>query len=179
MNKVRDLRQEGKGPAEIYRSLQTDHFYKDFKFSKSTVERIVRNAPKPPTELREPSYWTLANSNGEDAKNILEAHKALIFSFGGKIGRPTIEQAEWVAKLLRTAPDFPMEIVWTFAGVYRLHVESDANTLPLDEYLAFAPWRSEEHYKLYTDAVRLGWLERPRPALWERFVEDQNLTLSE
>jgi hypothetical protein len=80
-----------------------------------------------------------------------------------------------VEKIRRAAPDLPPDLAWLVAIVYRrfyhLVKEQGADDLidGLDDYLAFAPWRDDDHFREYKKAVDQGWI-RAAP-MWDRLVE--------
>ncbi len=168
---------ETKTPAQIYRHLDGEKKFVDRVPSRRTVERMVR-------ELRssagDTSPWTLAakDIDEEAARLVLRSRRALILRHEKPLHRFNISEAKWVAKISKIAPDLAPDIAWLIGKVYsslcrRVDERGDDDFLTaLDDYLAFAPWRDAEHYRLYLKAVEQGWV-LPAP-MWSRLVEQQN-----
>ena len=70
------------------------------------------------------------------------------------------------------------DAAWLVAQVYRhfcpIGDEQEVDDIidALDDYLAFAPWRNPDRYRIYIRAVEEGWIT-PAP-MWSRLVEQQN-----
>lgn len=165
------LQEEKWTPAQIYREVTRQEEFKD-RVSLRTVERLVK-------ELRAPSEdsapWTISDSGGEEAREVLDARRELIRYSERRVRRFTRGEARWVAKMRRVAPDLPPDIAWLVAVVYRRFYSSvtdrgeDEIIEGLDHYLAFAPWRDEDHFREYKNAVEQGWI--PAAPMWDRLVE--------
>ena len=163
-------------PAQIYRDISSrEELMADVPHQR-TVERIVRDVRRRDGEK---TLWTLAVSDGEEAKYVLEARRALILhQEKAGLHRFSREEAQWVAKILKIAPDLAPDVAWLVAQVYRHFCPSgeeqevDDIIDALDDYLAFAPWRNPDRYQIYIRAVEEGWI--PATPMWNRLVVQQN-----
>lgn len=85
----------------------------------------------------------------------------------GRVTGFTKEQAQWVFKVRRAAPDLDGWYVWRVAAAYQLAVQkgTDADRESLDALLAFAPWRSleaAERFREWASRVHPDWFSLPR-----------------
>lgn len=163
-------------PAQIHRKivqLWEDGEFGDLRApSVKTVERIVKDL-RPDDES---GWWNLGDSKGDDAKLVFYAcfgeflHSALV------LGRITKAEAGWLVKILKAVPDLPREIVWRVSSLYRISVALNLDTADLDQYLTFAPWRSQLNYQLYRRVVDVGDVRPVRS--WGNLVEEHDPSLS-
>ena len=64
------------------------------------------------------------------------------------------DQAKWVVRVRRAAPDLKPGQAWPISVSYWLREADGRETQHLDDFLAIAPWRSEEardRYRSYLD----------------------------
>jgi len=158
-------------PSDIYRELESLFGSEGIPTLRS-IERIVK-ANRPAYEESKP--WSLDDFDDEDVTRILVARQQLIISRMAKVRRFTVADAKGLIRILKIAGDLPPEIAWFVSQLYRIHNQNKTSTDALDDYLVFAPWRTEQTHKIYTSTVKEGWIE-PAP-LWRVLVASQNPSL--
>jgi len=125
-----------------------------------TVERAVARVVTPDTSG---PWWSLAHARRYDAALILPVLAEAIEQSGGRWQRFSKDLAKWIVKVRVAAPDLPVSWALNVAQAYRAaKEESDTEELEgLDQMLAFAPWRDEDHNRRYLRAVDMlhpeGW----------------------
>lgn len=145
---------DGLTPSQVLRDLERQPQYARRLPTLRTVQRIVKEAPKDQS-----APWSLADSDGEDARLILETWQAAITTGMRRINI-TNAQAEWVLKIRKAAPGLSPYYVWLLAGDYRARAQRGENTEALDLFLAFRPWRDLDSRAWYEVAVQEGWVPK-------------------
>ena len=162
-------------PAQIYRNIDSQKELMGRVPTRRTVERKVSEIRR---DAGEAVPWTLAESDGEEARLVLRSRRALILHSEKALHRFDVTEAEWVVRISKAAPDLAPDLAWVIGQVYRRFSRlvkkgnDDDFISALDDYLAFAPWRDAEHYGLYLNAVEQGWVTKA--PMWSRLVEQQS-----
>lgn len=150
------------GPSEIERRLKAA--FGANAPSLRTIQRILGDEPS------EGEAWRFdpAEAEPEDAA-VLVVRAYLAQTAKGKRRDVTQAEAEAVRGLFRVAPDLPAALAWHLARGYVGRVQRSLPTAGLDDFLAFAPWRSDEAASRYVDAYLAGWideLQSPQPGTY-------------
>lgn len=86
-----------------------------------TVEHIVKEHRKP---VDTSESWSLRDSDGDDAKLILEVRREIVRIWENPTQRISKKEDEWVVRVRTAAPDLNPATVWLVAVIYNLR-ESD------------------------------------------------------
>ena len=157
LDKIEEMGLAGYGASKIYDELQEDETIDIDKLPDlRTVQRIIREDILPQTPS---GTWTLNCSKGDDIPVILKTLVDVISNTKGRITSLTRAEAEWIIFMSHAAPDLSPYIWYTLGKRYLKHQESGASTEALDQYLAFAPWRSKENNKKYEELIESGWIK--------------------
>jgi hypothetical protein len=154
-----------------------------FVSAKLPDERTIRRriAERRPPNPQDP--WTLAEADGDEGALILPVLAALMERTEGRVAGFTREQAQWVVKVRRAAPDLEPLHAWEVAFAYQGAVQQgrEADRASLDALLAFAPWRSDEargHFWNWIIRYRDDWyspLPPPHPGAPRFIVRSPNV----
>ncbi|MFC1938524.1 hypothetical protein ACFLWH_02615, partial [Chloroflexota bacterium] len=129
-----------------------------------TIQRIVKEVAIPDTS----GTWSVADSEGEDARLVLDILAFLISSAIGILkGNFSItkREAQWIIRIRKAAPDAPDLIVWALIELYiRRETNGITDNADLDGYLALTPWRDNDCFRLYKRLVAKGKI--PKLPLW-------------
>ena len=156
------------GGAQIFRDLEI-FLNKENKNrappSIKTLQRMVRQSVIPDQS----ATWSLANAEVDETRSVLDI---LAFCIKQDIAYSFTEnEAEWIAKIRKAAPEAPDKTVYFLAFLYRVRAEGgfiDAHAL--DSYLAFAPWKGTVNLTEYKHAVAKGNIGRV--PLWSILVNE-------
>lgn len=98
--------------------------------------------------------WSLVDAEPAEASLVLPVLGEMIKqSYGRPVLRLRRGLADWIVRISRAVPDIPPSWALDVAlNYWRLHLESEP-THGLDEMLAFAPWRSAQHYWDYLNEM--------------------------
>lgn len=169
--RVKELALEGWTAGQIYQYLNDKSERNDLEGvlpSQRTIQRVVADVRVRDTT----GVWRLADSDGEDARCILDVLGWVIRKTNGGKRSFTRAEAQWVLKIYKAAPGADLWLVWLLARLYMIYEsEGRTNTGDLDAYLAMTPWKDAACFKLYKYAVEDDWVE-PVP-LWSAMVEVQ------
>jgi len=100
-------------------------------------------------------YGNLSDYEGEDAKLILEVISELVIQSKGKVCSLTKANAEWIVKIRKAVPDMKLYSTWPIARLYLLQESRGSKDFQaLDNYLSFAPWRSQYHHLLLLQSYK-------------------------
>ena len=149
-------------PAQIYREIgERDQS----RVSRRTVERIVKeNRVKDET-----GPWLMKETDGEDARLILNVLAGVMTWSKGYRQSITKAEAEWILRISKAAPGLSTRNIWLVAATYRSRDHRGADTTDLDAYLSFMPWLDEEALSRYKSAVKSGWIKATN--MWHDLVE--------
>ena len=154
-NRLRMLFDQGYGVVAITDAL--DREFKKRAPSKSTVDRRVRALKALDTSGR---WFMNLDTEPETAALILGTIAVVIEATGGRVRSLTNTEAAWIATIRAAYPDID---AWDSYRLTRLFITRDALEQPtddLDTYLAFKPWRGDDHQRRYDHAVKKGWIEK-------------------
>lgn len=124
-----------------------------------TVQSVVHEVQK--RDLSGP--WSMADQgkdgsfvySPEDARIVLDVWADLVAAFARKRAF-TREEAKWVLRIRKLAPDLHAWHVWDLALSYMTLQKKEFSTEGLDAYLAFRPWASKNRCENYGNALREG-----------------------
>ena len=156
-------------PAQILRDIEGKKELSDKVPNLRTVQRITKDFRA--EDNSEP--WSLRDSDGDEAKLILEVRRELIRYWNHptkRIQRLSKQEARWVVKVRKAAPELDTRAVWLVALMYSLRETGEISTEDLDDYLAFAPWKDTQHFDEYKQWIRMGWISLP--PLSDQLVDD-------
>jgi hypothetical protein len=152
----------------IYSELKSQDDLTGLKFSLKTVERVVKEI-RPPQDTSD--VWTLADSDGDDARKILSVLRGAIWFSDRQITHFTKTEADWVLKITKVAPGLDALRVWLLAKLYQRRLtDQRLDTEDLDAFLACMPWMSPAALDLYREEVSSGL--KPVP-MWDWLVEQK------
>jgi hypothetical protein len=169
---IEDLAMAGfKSPAIQAKLLRDPQLSKRVPASLRTIQSIAARAKRRAGEL-----WHLERTTAMDAAFVLPVLAAMIEFSHGRIDALTTDEAAAAATILRAAPDIPpgeaRRLTWMLVAssgdmVVADNVEGadvparlhDQRRRAVEHFLAFAPWRSEEHASQYETAWRSGWID--------------------
>jgi hypothetical protein len=139
--------------AEVHRTLEREFGpgAVSVRWIQALVDLVWTEDPSEP--------WTIGDAGSDDPTFILPT---LGWLLSHTVWRPHLRRGEarWVARVQRVAPDLHPEAVFFLARMYLARQEREEPTTDIDAYLALGPWRSEEAFTTYLDAVRDHGLER-------------------
>ncbi len=112
--------------------------------SPSQIKRVIRDLR--PRDTSGP--WRLADADPDEAALVLPVrfdgeHEWLL----------STEEAGWIAKVRRVAPDLPSEAVLNMVWSYMSWQQRGHDTALLDLVLAGAPWRGQEHLRKLVNQI--------------------------
>jgi len=140
---------------QIYRQLQQEFGGSLIPHERTIRRRIGATSPSSgPSDLYRPM-------KDEDAALVLPVLAAVIIETEGRRTNLTVDEAERIAGIRRAANDLALFEVFRLARLYLLHERLEKGTQDIDAYLAFAPWRDDEHQKTYLKAIAKGWVSEP------------------
>jgi hypothetical protein len=157
---IRKLVLEGWTPPQIERHLSSKEDFADRVPDIRTIRRRVAWYWPEDSRGDTSGPWTWADADGEEAALVLPVLGAVLDHTQGRIAGFTKNQARWVLKVRRAAPDLDPWYVWRVAAAYQLAVQkgTEADRDSLDALLAFAPWRSQEAMDRF-----VRWAQQRRP----------------
>ena len=146
------------------------HAYLQRKFPNLAVptDRTIRNLVKEIAPPDPSAPWVPGDDPEEDAL-ILETVAEWVRR-SRKAEWPQISQdrARWIAWVRRGWPDLDPVIAFVVAEDYRARRANEGDTADLDAFLAFTPWRGQDFYAQWAQAVDQGRV--PRPPVWYAFA---------
>jgi hypothetical protein len=132
-----------------------------------TIQRIVRELRPDDTS----GIWSLAKEDAPDAYHILEVMQVLMgMSRGAKVNI-TNDDAQWILKIRRIAPDLDAGPVWTLVQLAKARPEG-ADMADIHTYLAFKPWKGQGYLLQYEYILGAGHI--PRVPIMHVFVPNPN-----
>jgi hypothetical protein len=128
-----------------------------------TIQRVIKDLRIPD----EKEIWHLADGGGEDGQLILPILAEILLQTQGRVHSLTKTLAKWVLNVRKAAPDAPAYRVWQLALIYmNSEAKGLSDTSDLDNYIAFAPWKSRNHLDHYLQAIEMGWIKKWRGEAW-------------
>ena len=116
--------------------------------------------------------WTLADTDDPaEALGILDVRREWVLN-GQRPHQFTQDEANWVGKIYGMVPDLPPLNVWFVARLYQRYYSRTDKTAReiiegLEFFLAFAPWRDDDHFLTYRRAVESGLIPQVIRAAWD------------
>jgi hypothetical protein len=167
---ITDMAVRGYTPVQIQRELPAvinrlakQEGWPNWKLpSLRTIQRISKKAG--PSNPSEP--WRIEDSPAPEARLLLDFVAEVTTQTQGRVSRLSSREAPWIARLLQLGPPMEWANTLMLARHYAELRESGRSTAELDAFLAFAPWRDEDHLRTFIDALDNGWLGEPGRALW-------------
>lgn len=136
-------------PAQVHAALEADPRFKGRVPHVRSLQRYAKDVQVP-----DPSApWTLASPSPAAADQVLDVLAAVVEETNGRVSSVTQLEAEWISRLRAARPDLPGWECWFLARLYIMRTGRHESTADLDMYLAFAPWRDDEHADRYVDAI--------------------------
>lgn len=167
VSRLEELAVQGHQPKEIHRLL-LEEFGED-----SISIRTVKDIRKETLDGRDPANdWSPHGKEPADVALVLPVLAAVIASTSGRVRTLTNEEADWIARISRWASDTPAWTCYRLAVRFAAATSKGDDTRPLEEYLAFAPWRDQRPYRT---AAAYGWIT---DALLDDHVPDGQATQS-
>jgi hypothetical protein len=172
------------GPAQILNMVRRQRRFHDRSDMPEirTVQRIVKALRVPDDS----GPWQFGDSSVEVQEVILDTLAALVTWTEGRTQELTADEAKTLAQLAPRTRTMDVRQRWRLAQLYRLRRSRDAPTIDLDQYLAFAPWISDERHRSYERALELGHVPRPPALLYADLeelsygdIEDQGMTYAD
>lgn len=122
--------------------------------SERTVRNIVRDLLPPDSS----GPWLPGPDNNPEEDACVLTTLAEFIAGGNKFSQwgITREHARWLAWVRTGWPDIPAQMAVVLAMDYRARREAGEDTTDLDTILAFAPWRSNDHYMAWQTASNKG-----------------------
>jgi len=136
--------------------------------------RTVQNVVKAKELPDESGPWSVANKDKygafldtpEDARIILDVLADVIIQSGRKRAF-TMNEAKWVLRIRKLAPDISCGSVWDLARSYMVAENKEDPTEATDAYLAFKPWMSKNRLEHYEYALKVGYIKEDPDRPWE------------
>ncbi len=153
IDEIHRLAAQGWKPAEIDRHLSLHEKFRD-RAPRSL--KTVRDIAAEVTPRDESGDWSFARAHTSEAELVLPVLAAVVENTAGRVRRVSNREAEWIARMREAVSDIPLWWSYLFARRFLVAQERGESTAPLDEFLAFAPWREGSRYG---DAYLLGWIE--------------------
>ena len=153
---IRSLGHKGWTASQIREALE-QKYGTDTKLP--TIRTIRRHIKGP---IDESGLWQVGDLGDDDAL-VLPVLEAIILASQGRrryVTKATAKYIVQVHKAARYLEPFPW-LLYTAAIEYQHTVESGGSTSGLDAWLAFAPWKDDEHQRRYDDALSKGWVDSP------------------
>ena len=124
--------------------------------SVKTVERIMK-------EHRisvDSEKWDWTSDSASDAKLVIEILPQIANLTEGEKVSFTASEAASILRVRKVAPDLDMPWVWYVSFMYRWYEEAKWPTHDLDMFLALAPWREEESWRMaaYEKMIGDAWI---------------------
>lgn len=119
-----------------------------------TVQSIVKEIKTRDTS----GPWQLGDSEGEDAKLVLDVLVTIIVNSVGTVRNFTKAEARWIIRIAKAAPTAGPWQLWYLAQLYMRYENMGLSTTDLDSLIAFKPWESEPRAKLYESVLKKEWL---------------------
>jgi hypothetical protein len=117
------------------------------------VERTVRDwvrKARPLAAEPDPSgTWSPAETEGAEARIILDVLAELMRSSDGGVNTITRSEADWLVRLFHAAPGLHPHLTYRLAQTYIARLTRGEPTVDLDTWIAFAPWLSNERMEAY------------------------------
>lgn len=122
--------------------------------------RTIRRHIKGPVD--ESGLWHVGDLGDDDAL-VLPVLEALIRTSHGRRRHVTLAAAKYIVRVVKAAPSARRWPWLTYvAAIEYQHAEaSKGSTAALDQWLSFAPWKDDEHQRVYDDALEKGWVDPP------------------
>jgi len=153
--------------AEINRYIRQDATFRGEDFpGHRTVERLVERTRSP--DSKGPP-WSMDTFSGRDARLILGVRFALLKELDTPVRKFSHDEAHWIVKIRKTAPDLDPVAAYLIARLYMVRIRSKVDTDDLDSYLAIEPWKDMASYHKYYEWVGAG-LFPPVP-MFRRLVD--------
>lgn len=92
---------------------------------------------------------------------MLETLSAMVQETDGRVSAISVGRAEYVVRLAEASPSLPPWFRWVLANRYQACEESGESTQWMDLLVAFEPWKDDDAWFAYRDAVRSGAVEKP------------------
>ncbi len=170
---IEELAMNGWGAAKIFKPLQRKLEKEgrgDELPDKRTIQRVVKDKVYPDTS----GNWSIADSAAEDARLVLDV-LAYSIEFSQAIVVYTKyfskEQAEWIIRLKKAAPDAPPRLIILLMHLYMSRkVEGINDKTDLDGYLALTPWKDRDCLRRYKRVVATGSLSKV--PMWSILIEE-------
>jgi hypothetical protein len=122
-----------------------------------TIQRTVRDYAPP-----DGAPWQFAADEAEPEDAAVLGVCAYLLGatgVGPRTNTVTVAQAKTIRGLRRAWPDLPDGLTWSLTRAYVGRSSHGLPTVHLDQFLAFAPWRSTDHADAYLAAVQTGRIE--------------------
>jgi len=120
---------------------------------KRTIQRVVRDKAYPDTS----GNWSIADSAPEDARLVLDVLAHHIESFHSILAYCrsfSKEEAEWIIRLRKAAPDAPPRVITILMHLYMSRkAEGITDETDLNGYLALTPWKDRDCLRRYKHVV--------------------------
>lgn len=161
------VREEGiTNAAEICRYLER-------KFEGTNVpvpsERSIRNLVRELVPPDPSGPWVPGEGDPEEDALVLEtAAEWVRRTRKRRWPKLTQERARWIAWVRRGWPDLDPVIAFVVAEDYRARRANEMDTTDLDAFLAFTPWRGEQFYRQWAEAIEQERI--PQPPVWYLFA---------
>lgn len=150
----------GVSGTEIHKALVADPELGALAPELRTVQEIAReHRPRSPGEA-----WRLSDAAPGEIRPVLETLSAMVQETEGRVSTISIGHAEHVVRLAEASPSLPPWLRWVLAVAYDRLAEHGESTELLDLLVAFEPWRDDQAWLAYRNAVRAGTVRKPTVA---------------
>jgi hypothetical protein len=170
-------------PAEILRALKTLAKTESCGWTENDVPSLptIREIAKESTPNDPSSPWDFGESDGEEAKLLLDVAVAVLDRTGARV---TNREAAWIMKLRKTVPGLHGLFSWWMAREYLARMDHGRDAHDLDARLVFTPPLEASAQARYKAASALGrlfarhWPER-LPLPWVSGAMKEQVALIE
>lgn len=153
--KIRSLGRQGWTASQIREALAAQ-----FEDAQLPTIRTIRRRIKGPVD--ESAHWRVGDLEDDDVL-VLPVLEALIRTSHGRRRYVTQAVAKCIVRVAKAAPyvrRWPW-LTYVVAIEYQHAEASKGSTAALDQWLSFAPWKDDEHQRVYDDALTKGWVDPP------------------
>ena len=168
LGRIKELAASELSAGAIHRKLELEASSGEAGFGLNDVpsRRTIHNIVAEHTLEDDSDPWELAEAEADEAALVLPVLAAIIEKTEERRSHVTQDQAKWIVRIRRAAPDLNAWMVYLIALNYMACAEHGVPHNHLDAYLAFAPWRSQVDRWRYNKAT-----EKDLVRMFDSFAE--------
>jgi hypothetical protein len=161
-NLIRELARKGASARQIFELAKAryPHDWPALRTVQNELRKITVDAGAP---------WRLRDAvDADEASAVFRVLSAVIVRTEGRRNAVTNDEAKWIGRILKVAPDLDPWTIYSVSTEYVLaeherdSTQREERVAELDTFLAFGPWRSDDDSRRYLKAASQGLL----PGKW-------------